>query len=193
MSSPVLLLTYSQLSSKLVKICPRKPKMPDQILQLCSFYCKGWLGNALTPLCQVCTFQLLPRTGAKVMSWILPLITFSILLLMSCLYHPLPEITAWDWRWLEPWLKTWTIPFLRTFDFVGRLTMQNPWWAQVQTTSDVQLLLEKYLVKKVKSEKVCRLVLEDFRKHCLTFRYSVLCATLWFVPNYKRFLGNIWK
>lgn len=102
------------------------PKCLIKVLQLCSFYCKEWLGNALTPLCRVCAFQLLPRAGAGAMSGILPLITVSILLVMSCLYHPLPEITAPGWRWVEPRpeSKPWTIPFWRAF--VRRRTMVSP-------------------------------------------------------------------
>lgn len=127
-SSPFLLLTYLQLSSELWRFAHLSPKCLIKALQLCSFYCKEWLGKALTPSCQVCASQLLPRAGAGVMSWILPLITFSTLLVMSRLCHPLPEITASDWRWLEPWLdsETWTILFLRTIDFVRRLTMKHP-------------------------------------------------------------------
>lgn len=55
--------------------------------------------------------------------------------------------------------------------------MKNPWRAQILTTSDVQLLHETHFVKKVKSGKICRLVLEDFRKEGLTFRCSAFCAT----------------
>lgn len=53
--------------------------------------------------------------------------------------------------------------------------MKNFWCPWVQTMSDV--LHEKYLVKELRSEEVCRLVLEGISKCCLMFRCGVLCST----------------